>query len=272
MTSKLVSAVLFVFLITVRTVSVGAETRPSVSDFLSQVQATYDKMQSYSSVGEIAADFSVPGMGPQNSHYIFSIKLARPNLYRIEWEQRAPMMTVKGAAWSAGDGNFVSVPGQTNPLEPKDLASALEMATGISGGAAATIPAVFFSMRNDDLKRFKDVEFGQDADIEGDPCYVITGSAAQIKAILWISRKSKLIRQIRTDFKGPMKMPELTDAIAAKVIESMGQRATPDAIQRVKAKLASARTVMNSGLTGFSVEVHRQIVMNHGFGKADFAK
>ena len=191
MTSKLVSAVLFVFLVGVRTVGVGAETRPSVSDFLSQVQATYDKMQSYSSVGEITSDIVVPGMGPQKSHYIFSIKLARPNLYRIEWEVHAPMMTLKGAAWSAGDGNFVSVPGQTNPLEPKDLTTALAMATGVSGGAAATIPGVFFGMRNDDLKRLKDVAFGQDADIEGDPCYVITGNAAPIKTTQWISRKSK---------------------------------------------------------------------------------
>jgi hypothetical protein len=85
MTSKLVSAVLFVFLVGVRTVKVGAETRPTVSDFLSQVQPTYDKMQSYSSVGEITSDISVPGMGSQKSDYIFSIKLARPNLYRIEW-------------------------------------------------------------------------------------------------------------------------------------------------------------------------------------------
>jgi outer membrane lipoprotein-sorting protein len=272
MTSKLVCAVLFVFLVGVRTVSVGAETRPSVSDFLSQVQATYDKMQTYSSVGEITSNINVPAVGPQKANYIFSIKLARPNLYRIEWDVHAPMMTLKGAAWSAGDGNFVSIPGQKKPLEPKDLTTALAMATGISGGAAATIPAVFFSMQNDDLKRLKDVAFGPDADIEGDPCYVITGSRAPIKATLWISRKSKLIRQIRTDFNGPMKMPEMTDAMAAKVIESMGQKPTPEAIQQMKAQMTSARTVMSSGVTGSSIEVHRQIVMNHPFGKADFAK
>jgi len=69
-----------------------------------------------------------------------------------------------------------------------------------------------------------------------------------------------------------MKMPEMTDAMAAKVIESMGQKPTPEAIQRMKAQMASARTVMSSGVTGFSIEVHRQIVMNHAFGKADFAK
>jgi outer membrane lipoprotein-sorting protein len=272
MTSKLLSAVLFVFFLGVGTVSVGAETRPSVSDFLGQVQATYDKVQSYSSVGDITSDFSRPGTGHKESpfNYSFSIKLARPNLYRIEWEMHSPNMTMKGAAWSAGDGNFVSLPGQTNPFHPKDLTTALAMATGVSGGAAATIPGVFFSMGNDDLKRLKDAAFGPDAAIEGDPCYVITGNAAPIKATLWISRKSKLIRQMRTDLSGPMKMPEITDQEASRVVELMGQKPTAEAIQRMKAQMASARTMMGSGITGFSIQVHRKIVVNPALRKADF--
>src|SRR5579862_851838 len=155
MISKLLSAVLLAFFLCVGTLSFEAETRPSVSDLVGQVQATYDKMQSYSSVGDIKSDFSMPSGGRQESHYSFSIKLARPNLYRIEWEMHSPYMTVKGAAWSAGDGNFITVPGQTSPLQPKDLSTALSMATGISGGAAATIPAIFFGMSNDSLKQLE---------------------------------------------------------------------------------------------------------------------
>jgi outer membrane lipoprotein-sorting protein len=270
MISKLLGAVLFIFFLGVRTLSVGAETHPSVSGFLGQVQATYDKMQSYSSVGEITADFSVPGSGRQESHYSFSIKLAGPNLYRIEWEMHSPNMNVKGAAWSAGDGNFVSVPGQTSPLQPKDMSTALSMATGISGGAAATMPAIFFGMSNDSFLRFKDATFRQDADIEGDPCYVVTGKKEQIGTTLWISKKSKLLRQIRKDFNGPIKMPEMTDEVARKVIESMGQKPTAEAIKLMKAQMASARTMMSSGITGFSIEVHRQIVVNAAMRKADF--
>ncbi len=71
---KLLSAVLFAFFLGIQPLSVGAETRPSVSDFLSQVQATYDKMQSYSSAGEITSDFSVPGTGRQKDHHSFSIQ------------------------------------------------------------------------------------------------------------------------------------------------------------------------------------------------------
>jgi outer membrane lipoprotein-sorting protein len=270
MTLKLLGAVLFVFFLGVQALSVGAETRPSVSDVLGQVQATYDRMQSYSSVGDITSDFSMPGAGRQEEHHSFSIKLARPNLYRIEWEMQAPYVTIKGAAWSAGDGNFVMVPGQANPLQPKDMSSALSMATGISGGAAATIPAIFFGLSYDTLKGLKDAAFAPDADVEGDPCYVISNKTATIGMTLWISKKSKLLRQIRYDYKGPMKMPEVTDEEVRKVIESMGQKPTAEAIQRMKAQMANMQKMIRSGVTGFSLQLQRQIVVNPTLRKADF--
>ncbi len=267
---KPVSAVLFVFFLSVRTLSVAAETRPSVSDFLDQVQATYDKMQSYSSVGDITSKFSGTGFGREEVNYTFSIRLARPRLYRIEWEQHAPNMISKGTAWSAGDGNFITIPGLANPIQPKDISTALSMATGISGGAAGTIPEIFFGLSSDRLKAFKDAAFRQDADIEGDPCYVITGKIGTIEMTMWISRKSKLLRQIRDDFNGPMKMPEATDEDVSKVLQSMGQKPTAAGIKQLKEQMASARAMMSSGITGFSIEVHRQIVVNATLHKADF--
>jgi len=268
--SKSVSAALFVLFLSVRTLSVAAETRPSVSDFLGQVQATYDKMQSYSSVGDITSNMSGLGFGREEGHYTFSIKLARPRLYRIEWEQRAPNMIITGAAWSVGNGYFITVPGQASPVQAKDLSTALSMATGISGGAAATIPAIFFGLSSDSLKPFKDAAFGQDADIEGDPCYVITKKTGTIGVTMWISKKLKLLRKIRDDFNGPMEIPEMTDEEAKKVIQSMGKMPTAAAIKLLKAQMASARAMMSSGITGFSIEVHRQIVVNATLRKADF--
>jgi hypothetical protein len=264
------SAALFVFFLSSRTLNVGAETRPSVADFLVQVQATYDKMQSYSSVGDIKSNFSVPSVGHEEARYSFSIRLARPELYLVEWEQHSPNMITKGAVWSAGEGSFITVPGRASPIKPKDMSTALSMATGISGGAAGTLPAIFFGLNYNSLKKSKDAAFGQDADIEGDPCYVITEKGSPVGMTLWISKKSRLLRQIRDDFNGPMKVPELTDEQAKGVLQSMGQAPTAAAMERMKAQMASARTMMSSGMTGFSIEVHRQIVVNATLHKADF--
>ncbi len=150
------------------------------------------------------------------------------------------------------------------------MSTALSMATGISGGAAGTLPAIFFGLNYNSLKKSKDAAFGQDADIEGDPCYVITEKGSPVGMTLWISKKSRLLRQIRDDFNGPMKVPELTDEQAKGVLQSMGQAPTAAAMERMKAQMASARTMMSSGMTGFSIEVHRQIVVNATLHKADF--
>jgi outer membrane lipoprotein-sorting protein len=254
----------------VQSLGVAAETHPSVSDLLGQVQATYDKMHSYSSVGEITSKVFMPGLGSQEGNYTFSIKLARPNLYRIEWEQHSPNMNTSGTAWSAGAGNFVAVPGRANPMQPKDMTTAFSMATGISGGAAATIPPIFFNLNYNSLKGL-DAAFGPDADIEGDPCYVISGKAKTSGVTMWISRKSKLIRQIRDDLSGQMKIPDLTDEQAKSAIESMGQTPTAEAIKRMKEQMNSMRAMMGPGTTWTSIQVQRQIVVNAAMSKADFA-
>jgi outer membrane lipoprotein-sorting protein len=274
--SQAIGLALFVVFLCAGTLSAGAETRPSVSDFLAQAQATYDKMQSYSSTGDVTANVSMSA-GAQESNYTFSIKLKRPNLYRVQWDQHAPFMTISGAVWSAGDGNFITAPGQASPRQPKDMPSALSMATGLSGGAAATIPAIFFSLSNDSLKRPKNAAFGPDADIEGDPCYVITEKIEAngmtgngMTETMWISRKSKLLRQIKDDISGPVKIPEMTDEETKKVLESMGQKPTAAAIKQMKAQMASMRAMMSSGMSSSIVQVQRQIVVNPVLSKADF--
>lgn len=212
----------------------------------------------------------MPSLGPVEAHYTFSIKLARPNLYRVEWESRAPNMVSSGAAWSAGDGNFVTVPGQASPMRPKDMSAALPMATGISGGAAGTIPEIFFGLDNNRLKPGKDAAFKPDAEIENDPCYAIAEKTGAMGVTVWISKKSKLLRQIRDDFSGPMKMPEMTDEETRKVIQSMGQTPTAEAIKNMKEQMVSMRAMMSSGMSGFSIQVQRQIVVNPTLHKADF--
>lgn len=264
------SVALLVFLLSIPTLSTAAETRPSATDLLRQVQATYDKMQSYSSVGEITENFSMAAFGQQELHITFSIKLARPNLYQIEWEQHAPNMNMRGATWSAGEGNFVTGPGQASPAKAKDMSTAFSMATGLSGGAAATIPEIFFGLGFNSLRLSKNAVFGQDADIDGDPCYVVVEKTGTTGSTLWISKRSKLLRQIKEDLNGPMKVPEMTDQQAKEVLQSMGRTPTADAIKQMKAQMVIARDMMSSGMKGFFIQVQRQIIVDGPLRKADF--
>ncbi|HYB89687.1 MAG TPA: hypothetical protein VEC38_01450 [Candidatus Binataceae bacterium] len=263
------SIAVFALVLSVATPGATAETRPSVSDLLAQVQATYDKMQSYSSAGDVTSNTTIPGFAQQELHSTFSIKLARPDLYRIEWEM--PTMMNRGAVWSAGDGNFITTPMQASPTQMKDMSMALGMATGISGGAANTIPSIFFRLNSNSLKRSKDAAFGPDAAIDGDPCYVITKKAGTIRTTMWISEKSKLIRQIRDDSTGPTRMPEMTDNQLSEVLQSMGQKPTAEGIKSMRAMMAAQQAWMNVGATTVRIEAQRQVVVNATLRKADFA-
>ena len=130
---------------------------------------------------------------------------------------------------------------------------------------------IFFDLSYNSLKGL-DAAFGQDEDIEGDPCYVITGKTKATGVTMWISRKSKLIRQIRNDLiTGQMKIPDLTDEQAKSVIESMGQTPTAEAIKRMKEQMNGMRAMMSPGTTWSSIQVQRKIVVNGALSKADFA-
>ena len=95
--------------------SVAQGAPPSPTELLRQTQDTYDSLRSYSSAGEVTSTFSPAGLEPQQFTHSFTMRLARPALYRIEWEQRSANFLMKGAAWSTGEGHFVIGPGQARP-------------------------------------------------------------------------------------------------------------------------------------------------------------
>ncbi len=110
-------------------VALANEPSPSAVEILRTAQSKYDSMQSYSSTGEITSSFSTPGMRSQESRHSFSIKLGRPQLYKIEWEQTSPNFLTRGSAWSQGNGHFVLVPGKLDPERLENAETALAMAT-----------------------------------------------------------------------------------------------------------------------------------------------
>jgi len=270
-TVAVVSATLSLFVSACRTPASTAETRPAVSALLRQVEDTYHGMHSYESTGDLTENMSTGLGGLGELHFRFAMKLARPNFYRIEWEEHEPNEMAKGAVWYAGDGNFVTGPHMASPLHAKDMTTALSMATGISGGAAYTLPSIFFGLKPNTLAGLKDAALERDAVSNGEPCFVIVGKSVTGGETIWVSKKSKLILQIRDEFKGAVKFPAFTDQQIKEVLQSMNQTPTPDAINRMKAQMTLARTIANSGIRGYTTQVYRQIVVNAKLSKADFA-
>ena len=214
----------------------------------------YAALTSYSDEGKTVASLN----GTTVTH-TFTIKLARPNFYRIAWEQSSESAayksaTTKSAVWSAGAGDYLDM-GFGGASKQKDKEMALGGATGISGGAAATIPGTFFKMGLGNQlggfqakkERLVDEKVG-DAD-----CYVLTSGSKDHANTIWIGKSDFLIHQVR----------KVTSAAAMKAMMEENLKRHPEIAARIP-KMEYSDSV--------STETHENIVVNQKFSPSDFAR
>jgi RNA polymerase sigma factor (sigma-70 family) len=158
----------------------------SSAQILKKAQETYASLSSYSDTGKIISetvDYTLT-----NS---FSIRLARPNLYRIEWEN--------GICWSLDDANYIHMNGMPVREEsnPRDA---------ISQSSVLAVPAAFLG------KIYSEINWGDnlaffvsspsvvrlaDEKIQSDECYVFN-IKGEPTIYLWIGKTDFLIHQIKT--------------------------------------------------------------------------
>ena len=187
----------------------------------------------------------------------FTIKLARPNLYRIEWEQNSvsPVFSFATAktqsVWSAGQGDFLEMGAGVQKQTSQEMA--LASATGISGGAAATIPGTFFKMNWGN--QLGASEAGQkrqgDEKVGEEDCYVFTSDTNGQATTLWIGKRDFLIHQVR----------HVTSVEAMKTVLDQAAKLNPGAV--LPPQIPTAVT---------STETHTNIVLNPKFSSASFAR
>jgi outer membrane lipoprotein-sorting protein len=214
---------------------------------IKRAQEKYASLTSYSDEGRTVAT-----LGGTTIITTFKIKLARPNLYRIDWEQPLPPDdTQKGAVWSAGEGDFLRMGSGSRRQASQELAMA--SATGISSGAVATIPGTFFRMTWGNQLGGSVWSEKQQADEKlGDvDCYVYTSDSKGRTRTLWIGKRDFLIHQFRT----------ATSAEAMKT-------ALAEVVKRTPEMGARLHTSELQGMT--STETHWNIVVNQQLSNKDF--
>jgi RNA polymerase sigma factor (sigma-70 family) len=212
-------------------------------EIFKKAQDTYAALSSYSDEGK-----TVAVINDMTLTTTFTIKLARPDLYRIEWEQSVTSSFAnKGVVWSAGAGDFVTL-GSRVAQKETSKESALSSATGVSGSAAATIPGTFFKMNwGNQLGAVSGEKQQADEKIGDVDCYVFTSESKGRTKTLWIGKRDFLIYQVRT----------ATSAEAMKV--ALDQAAK---VNGVRPQIAL------QGVT--STETHTNIVVNKQFSASDF--
>lgn len=110
--------------------------------------------------------------------------------------------------------------------------------------------------------------------IEGDDCYVLSGSSDfSLKETYWVSKKTFLIRQYHRSLEAPEGVkphPKMTDQEVKESLKGMGVKVTPKNIQKMKTIMEeSAQNLADVQLKGFTVEFQSNI-SSPDFKKKDF--
>lgn len=216
--------------------------------------------------GELGADSSF--LKPQTRETAISIKLRREGEYRIEWRQKiGEKHTTEGAVWNAGEGDFIQIPERGTGRAP-DRKTALEAATGFSGGASHTVPSLFYGLSPDALTEIQGLTQLADESIGDDLCFVLSGNLKGQGVRLWIRKADYLIVQRRQILGGASVLPSLTDAEAREMIEASGRPATPAEIDRQKNLRETERETMQA-VKGNSTLRLTNIVVNEALPVAE---
>jgi len=211
----------------------------------------------------------LPFVQSQEVRSPFAIKLARPQMYKIVWEQENSFFSTKGTVWSDGESRYVMMGGQIT--QPADTETAIALATGVSGGAANTIPSIFFDLAGNGITSGSNTAVLSGGElVEGEDCYVVKVHAEHLDRTFWISKESKLIRREMTVTSGHVEVPELTENDAIQVLQSMGQRATAEAIRNLRTMMANTNELSKSIKSSYMIETHREIKTNDPMSPGDF--
>ncbi len=228
--------------------------RLSPDEVFRRSQDTYATLTSYRDDGRVVAM-----LGGSTVTHSFSTKLARPNLYRIEWEQHTATedyndqaANLKQRIWSNGAGDFMEVAGKIS--DRPGMEKSLSSAAGISGGTTVAVPGAFFGMNWPNRPGRSAAGYSRHADekVGEVDCHVFAKSSNGRTITLWIGKQDFLIHQVQTE----------TSAATMKKLLAEAARNNPD---RARLNLPEPQDTT-------STETHEHIVVNQPLQPADFAR
>jgi hypothetical protein len=241
-------------------------SEPQAREIIQKTVANYQGMASYSSEGKIE-DVMMMGETTHTFTKTISIKLERPGRYKVTWQGKGVgSQQETGAVWNAGDGAKMSIMG-VEYQKYSDDKMALSAATGVSGGAARTIPALFLNIGMDPFEQIKNLKVAGSETVEGQECYILSGeSLLSTKARFWITKdKYLIVRNSYTMDKKPQ-LPNFSDDQMNESIKAMGLEVNPENKAKVKQMMEMAASAMKTAKLDGST--HQEDYTNIGVNAA----
>jgi hypothetical protein len=183
----------------------------ATDEILQNVRDKYKGLTTYSVKGQAIAAIDIsairPGAAIQNSAQAVSLELGRTNLYRLEWQTTATSQPYKGAAWSAGKGDFVGY-GPYPATKMRNRETALKTASTASDALCIGLAHLFYDDTNS-LAMFVEAFAKTNGPnvtpkINGHDCYVLDGQLDAHDLVIWVDKGTFLIQQIQFIFGGKL--------------------------------------------------------------------
>lgn len=259
--------IIAIFLIMLGACSLAKETSPD--KVFEKVIAKYKSMKTYKDKGTVIAEMESGSM-KMNKETSFSIMLKKPNLYLISWTQTnelMPGMEQTGTVWSDGTQPYLYI-GVINAYSKMGNDQlALGSATGVSSGAAFTIPSLFLTAFQEQptmFSRLKKTKIEKTEKIGEDDCYVISGSSdISLKETYWISKKSYLIKKYYRSLEPPeggQPTQKFTDEQIEEALKGMGQEVTEENIKNMRETMEKSSEMLKTmKIKGSFTEIHTDI-------------
>lgn len=168
---------------------------------LQRMVGQYLTVSSYQDSG-VVETVSVDSPTTRSTDVFFKTYFTSPLKFRFEWIDYSPFSEPeRNVVWSDGTKAFGFYAFEPEKIETKDdVSSAIAGATGISRGAAHTIPELLLKdVGGFSLLELEKVTSKGEERFEGEECYVLEGFHPNGEAWrLWIGKKDSLLRKLRT--------------------------------------------------------------------------
>lgn len=244
---------------------------------LERTMAKYAALQTYRSSGITVEE--IHDAAPKTINGTFTMQLARPDVYRVDYEQMGASLTNKASLWSDGSGHYFKnhMAQDPAPLAPdghspvryenklpfsgmEGLKQNLGDIGDVSGGATAIVPSMFYGVEIPKLSSYvwstmctvqgwlKSHPLKEpDETVEGVDCFVLSMTTDEGKAWLWIGKQDGLVHRCRQ--RRNFKLSETTDdevnALMKEMEQTSGKPPTMSA-KEIKRRLDEARKRVNA--------------------------
>jgi outer membrane lipoprotein-sorting protein len=204
----------------------------------------------------------------------FTIRLGRPDLYRIEAIGKTVVgrmtMTNLTAVWSSGQSNYwLTIAGSTGAGQTSKQFSAIKdrkMALAMAGQSGGWIPQLFFDGAQDIIESITDLGQTGDESVSGQDCYTLVGKATGQKVKIWVDKSSYMVRELQITLGGAVSEADISKSMDAY---SANTKMTPAQIEQMKAAAKQASAMMVK-MRGTVTETYDDIETNNTFTADDF--